>query len=97
MQKSGHDAVDGSSTGTRVPWMWVLSTRARHSRMRVFDRDLIRGRHYGQRSCEPQRSIRLMKDLVRVLFQSAQCVALKRLPQSKRLHELFKGRVGTSA
>src|SRR4051794_19203519 len=21
--------------------------------MRVFDRDLIRGRHYGQRSCEP--------------------------------------------
>jgi hypothetical protein len=24
-----------------------------HSRMRVFDRDLIRGKHYGQRSCEP--------------------------------------------
>ena len=24
-----------------------------HSRMRVFDRDLIRGEHYGQRSCEP--------------------------------------------
>ena len=23
------------------------------SRMRVFDRDLIRGEHYGQRSCEP--------------------------------------------
>ena len=23
------------------------------SRMRVFDRDLIRGGHYGQRSCEP--------------------------------------------
>src|SRR5947207_10135178 len=23
------------------------------SRMRAFDRDLIRGRHYGQRSCEP--------------------------------------------
>jgi hypothetical protein len=22
-------------------------------RMRLFDRDLIRGRHYGQRSCEP--------------------------------------------
>ena len=24
-------------------------------RMRVFDRDLIRGGHYGQRSCEPHR------------------------------------------
>ena len=24
-----------------------------HSRMRGFDRDLIRGKHYGQRSCEP--------------------------------------------
>ena len=24
-----------------------------HSRMRAFDRDLIRGGHYGQRSCEP--------------------------------------------
>jgi hypothetical protein len=24
-----------------------------HSRMRGFDRDLIRGGHYGQRSCEP--------------------------------------------
>jgi hypothetical protein len=24
-----------------------------HCRMRVFDRDLIRGGHYGQRSCEP--------------------------------------------
>ena len=24
-----------------------------HSRMRGFDRDLIRGEHYGQRSCEP--------------------------------------------
>ena len=24
-----------------------------HNRMRVFDRDLIRGGHYGQRSCEP--------------------------------------------
>jgi hypothetical protein len=24
-----------------------------HSRMRVSDRDLIRGEHYGQRSCEP--------------------------------------------
>jgi hypothetical protein len=24
-----------------------------HRRMRVFDRDLIRGGHYGQRSCEP--------------------------------------------
>jgi hypothetical protein len=22
--KSGSDAVDGSSTGTEVPWMWVL-------------------------------------------------------------------------
>ena len=28
-------------------------TRARASRMRLIDRDLIRGRHYGQRSCEP--------------------------------------------
>ena len=26
---------------------------ARAFRMRVFDRDLIRGGHYGQRSCEP--------------------------------------------
>ena len=26
-------------------------------RMRVFDRDLIRGGHYGQRSCEPFRGI----------------------------------------
>ena len=25
-----------------------------HRRMRVVDRDLIRGGHYGQRSCEPQ-------------------------------------------
>src|SRR6516165_7760493 len=25
-----------------------------HSRMRGFDRDLIRGKHYGQRSCEPR-------------------------------------------
>jgi len=24
-----------------------------HRRMRAFDRDLIRGGHYGQRSCEP--------------------------------------------
>src|SRR5450755_2949936 len=24
-----------------------------HCRMRLFDRDLIRGGHYGQRSCEP--------------------------------------------
>jgi hypothetical protein len=24
-----------------------------HCRVRVFDRDLIRGGHYGQRSCEP--------------------------------------------
>jgi hypothetical protein len=24
-----------------------------HRRMRAFDRDLIRGWHYGQRSCEP--------------------------------------------
>jgi hypothetical protein len=23
--------------------------------MRAFDRDLIRGRHYGQRSCEPRK------------------------------------------
>src|SRR5215469_6111455 len=28
-------------------------TRATASRMRGFDRDLIRGGHYGQRSCEP--------------------------------------------
>src|SRR5215468_4567246 len=28
--------------------------RARHER-RAFDRDLIRGRHYGQRSCEPHK------------------------------------------
>ena len=28
-----------------------------HCRMRVFDRDLIRGGHYGQRSCEPFRGI----------------------------------------
>ena len=26
-----------------------------HSRMRVIDRDLIRGGHYGQRSCEPRK------------------------------------------
>ena len=25
-----------------------------HPRMRAFDRDLIRGGHYGQRSCEPR-------------------------------------------
>lgn len=25
-----------------------------HDRMRAFDRDLIRGGHYGQRSCEPR-------------------------------------------
>jgi hypothetical protein len=24
VHESGPDAVDGSSTGTRVPWMWVL-------------------------------------------------------------------------
>jgi hypothetical protein len=28
-------------------------TSATASRMRAFDRDLIRGGHYGQRSCEP--------------------------------------------
>src|SRR5271166_3911117 len=28
-------------------------TSASASRMRAFDRDLIRGGHYGQRSCEP--------------------------------------------
>jgi hypothetical protein len=26
-----------------------------HCRMRAFDRDLIRGGHYGQRSCEPRK------------------------------------------
>jgi hypothetical protein len=26
-----------------------------HCRMRPFDRDLIRGGHYGQRSCEPRK------------------------------------------
>jgi hypothetical protein len=26
-----------------------------HHRMRAFDRDLIRGGHYGQRSCEPRK------------------------------------------
>jgi hypothetical protein len=26
-----------------------------HSQMRPFDRDLIRGGHYGQRSCEPHK------------------------------------------
>lgn len=26
-----------------------------HLRMRAFDRDLIRGGHYGQRSCEPRK------------------------------------------
>ena len=26
-----------------------------HFRMRVIDRDLIRGGHYGQRSCEPRK------------------------------------------
>jgi len=26
-----------------------------HSRMRAYDRDLIRGGHYGQRSCEPRK------------------------------------------
>jgi hypothetical protein len=26
-----------------------------HTRMRVIDRDLIRGGHYGQRSCEPRK------------------------------------------
>src|ERR1700738_5269644 len=30
-------------------------TRATASRMRGFDRDLIRGGHYGQRSCEPRK------------------------------------------
>jgi len=30
-------------------------TSASASRMRAFDRDLIRGRHYGQRSCEPHK------------------------------------------
>src|SRR4029450_9990411 len=30
-------------------------TCASASRMRAFDRDLIRGRHYGQRSCEPHK------------------------------------------
>jgi hypothetical protein len=30
-------------------------TRASASRMRAFDRDLIRGGHYGQRSCEPRK------------------------------------------
>jgi hypothetical protein len=32
-------------------------TCANASRMRAFDRDLIRGRHYGQRSCEPHQQI----------------------------------------
>jgi hypothetical protein len=26
-----------------------------HCRMRAFDRDLIRGGHYGQRSCQPRK------------------------------------------
>src|SRR6476469_6570907 len=30
-------------------------TCATASRMRAFDRDLIRGGHYGQRSCEPHK------------------------------------------
>src|SRR5215469_8227709 len=29
-------------------------TKCHASRMRAFDRDLIRGGHYGQRSCEPR-------------------------------------------
>jgi transposase len=32
----------------------VADPRAFRSGMRVIDRDLIRGRHYGQRSCEPR-------------------------------------------
>ena len=31
-----------------------FSFEPRHLRMRAFDRDLIRGGHYGQRSCVPR-------------------------------------------
>jgi hypothetical protein len=44
--------------GTNRMLALVTASRTTHlchciSRMRAFDRDLIRGRHYGQRSCEP--------------------------------------------
>ena len=33
--------------------MQAVSLLPQHGRMRAFGRDLIRGGHYGQRSCEP--------------------------------------------
>src|SRR5262249_14272869 len=40
---------------SRSIWRSGQPTCAIASRMRAFDRDLIRGRHYGQRSCEPHK------------------------------------------
>src|SRR5215813_13916829 len=40
---------------SRSIWRSGQPTCAIASRMRGFDRDLIRGRHYGQRSCEPHK------------------------------------------
>jgi hypothetical protein len=41
LHESGFDAVDGSSTGTRVPWMWVLLKAPR------FEGQSGYCRHYG--------------------------------------------------
>src|SRR6478609_3068752 len=43
---SAHDAVDGSSTGTRVPWMWVLP---------MVEREFF-GAPYLLRMCEQHRT-----------------------------------------
>ena len=65
-----------------------------HSRMRGFDRDLIRGKHYGQRSCEPHLKAEHMaaptKSATRRFFlptrsrphmaQSGHSIALSRCP-----------------
>src|SRR5262245_21379274 len=40
---------------SRSIWRSGQPTCAIAFRMRAFDRDLIRGRHYGQRSCEPHK------------------------------------------
>jgi hypothetical protein len=44
-----------------------------HSRMRVSDRDLIRGEHYGQRSCEPHSKAEHMAAPTRLRREDSPC------------------------
>jgi hypothetical protein len=54
-----HDARLGGRTARNAapvdPAIRTTHSVPSHHRMRVFDRDLIRGGHYGQRSCEPRK------------------------------------------